>query len=64
MLEEEGSGMWVRFRDIDEELVRTESPESFLLLPEEPAECFCAEDEEDDAEREPALEEEEWWWWW
>lgn len=61
MLAEEGSGMWVRFRDTDneEELVRTESPESFLLLPEAPAECFCAEDEEDDAEREPALEEEE-----
>lgn len=58
---EEGSGGWVLFRDKDdEELVRIESPETFLLLPEALAEleCFCAEDEE-----EPVVEE-EWWWWW
>lgn len=59
----EGSGKWVLFRD-DEELVRTESPGTFLLLPEVLAECFCAEDEEDDAVKEPVVEEEEWWWWW
>lgn len=62
----EGSSKWVLFRDDDdeEELVRTESPGTFLLLPEVLAEleCFCAEDEEDDADKEPVVEEEEWWW--
>lgn len=60
-LPEVGSGKWVLFLD-DEELVRTESPETFLLLPDAlvELECFCAEDEEDDADIEPVVEEEEW----